>query len=82
MKYKVRKFGNTYYRTSQKPTTKKTASSNTKFRKSKGQLARTVKVKGGYDTFWAYPAPSKSSSTKAKKEYRDYQKKIKKLKKN
>lgn len=79
-KYKVRKFGNTYYRTSAPPTTKKIAKDGAEFRRSKGQLSRVVKVKGGYDTFWAYPKPEKGSKTQ-QKAYRNYQKKVKNLNK-
>jgi hypothetical protein len=79
MRYKVRKYGETYYRTSAPPTSKKIAKQGAEFRRSKGQLARVVKVKGGYDTFWAYPKPEKGK--KPSKAYRNYQKKVKNLRK-
>jgi hypothetical protein len=81
MKYKVRKFGKIYYRTSNNPTTKKIATDGKNFRKSKGQLARVVKTKGGYDTFWAYPKPGKNATKKTKQAYNSYQKKVRNLKK-
>lgn len=77
----VRKFNGIYYRANGKPTSKKIATQNAQFRRSKGQLSRVVKVDRGYVALWSYKKPKSNSSSKSKKNFRESQKRIKNLKK-
>jgi type II secretory pathway component PulM len=81
MKNYVRKFDGIYYKTLAKPTTKKIAKGNAKFRRERGQLSRVVKVDNGYVAVWSYKKPNKNASAKTKKRFKDSQKRAKNLKK-
>jgi hypothetical protein len=61
------------------PAKKSIAVNNAKFRRSKGQLSRVIKVKGGYHAFWVWRPPAKNAPKKLKANYRQSQNKWKKL---